>query len=205
MKIRLETENDYNEVENLVRNTFWNIYRPGAYEHYIVHNLRNHESFIKELAYIIEKDNKIIGHINYSKGKIIYKDKEINAIILGPISIDKEFQNKGYGTKLIKHTINIIKEKNIPFIIVVGDKKYYHRFGFETASKYNIYLEGTKEDEKSDFFMIKIFNKNKIDFKKGIFQIPIVFNVNEKDVEEFDKKFEYKERKIIKGQLTEGI
>ena len=85
MIIRLEEEKDYNEVENLVRNSFWNIYRPGAYEHYIVHNLRNHKSFIKELAYIIEKDNKIIGHINYSKGKITHKNRNNNAIILGHI------------------------------------------------------------------------------------------------------------------------
>ncbi len=205
MIIRLEEEKDYNEVENLVRNSFWNIYRPGAYEHYIVHNLRNHKSFIKELAYIIEKDNKIIGHINYSKGKITHKNRNNNAIILGPISIDKKFQNKGYGTKLIEYTLNIIKNKNIPFVFVIGDKNYYQRFGFETASKYKIYLEGTKENDESEFFMIKIFNKNKINFEKTIFQIPEVFNVNEKDVNEFDKKFENKEKKIIKGQLNEGI
>ena len=72
MKIRLETENDYLEVENLVRNSFWNVYRPGAFEHYIVHHLRNDESFINDLAYVIECDGKISGHINYSVGFIEY-------------------------------------------------------------------------------------------------------------------------------------
>ena len=70
MIIRLEEETDYLEVENMVRNSFWNIYRPGAFEHYIVHNLREDESFIKDLAYVVEVDDKIIAHINYSKGKI---------------------------------------------------------------------------------------------------------------------------------------
>lgn len=88
MKIRLENEKDYQEVENLVRNAFWNIYRPGAWEHYIVHNLRNDPSFVKELAYLIEKDKKIIGHINYSYGTISYADGESErGLILGPISI----------------------------------------------------------------------------------------------------------------------
>ena len=38
--IRLEEEKDHIKVENIVRDAFWNVYRPGAYEHYIVHNLR---------------------------------------------------------------------------------------------------------------------------------------------------------------------
>lgn len=71
MIIRLENEKDYLEVENLVRDSFWNIYRPGAYEHYIVHHLRNDSSFIKDLAFVMEIDNRIIGHINYSIGNRI--------------------------------------------------------------------------------------------------------------------------------------
>ena len=74
--IRLENENDYLSVEEMVRNSFWNIYRPGAFEHYIVHNLRNDKSFIRELAYVIECDGEIIGHINYSWGLIDYDEEK---------------------------------------------------------------------------------------------------------------------------------
>ena len=56
--IRLEEEKDHLKVETLVRDAFWNVYRPGALEHYIVHNLRNDSSFLKNLAYVIEKDNE---------------------------------------------------------------------------------------------------------------------------------------------------
>ena len=112
MNIRLENEEDYLKVENLVRDSFWNVYRPGAYEHYIVHNLRNHPSFIKDLAYVIEKDGEIIGHINYSKGQIDYDDADSKeALVLGPISIDKRYQNQGYGTKLIDYTLKLIGER----------------------------------------------------------------------------------------------
>ncbi len=134
--IRLEHEKDYLEVENLVRNSFWNIYRPGAYEHYIVHHLRNHPSFIKDLAYVIEKDGEIIAHINYSMGEINYGDgNSEDAVVLGPVSIDKRYQNQGYGTKLIEYTLKLIDDKDMPFVFVIGDENYYSRFGFESASR----------------------------------------------------------------------
>ncbi|MBQ3473282.1 MAG: GNAT family N-acetyltransferase [Methanobrevibacter sp.] len=213
--IRLEEEKDHLKVETLVRDAFWNVYRPGALEHYIVHNLREDPSFIQELAYIIEKDNEIIGHINYSKGHMnLYKanrygvdikvnDRKGEAIILGPIAINPEYQNQGYGSKLIKHTLKLAREKNIPFVFVVGDDNYYSRFGFESASKYNLFLEGTDTQEENPFFMIKIFEDTfkEEDYDKGIFQNPEVFNVDEKDVDEFDKNFEYKEKRVQEGQL----
>lgn len=201
--IRLENENDYVDVENLVRDSFWNVYRPGAYEHYIVHNLRNDECFIEELAYVIETDGKIIGHINYSKGKITWSNgKCCQAIVLGPISIDNDYQNKGYGSKLIEYTLKLIEKKNIPFVFVIGDENYYSRFGFESASKYNLFLEGTDTSEECPFFMIKVFNRNKIRSDKGIFSNPDVFNVDEKDVDKFDEQFEFREKLILDGQLV---
>ena len=203
MIIRLEEEKDYFKVENLVRNSFWNIYRPGALEHFIVHNLRNHESFIKDLAYVIEKDDKIIGHINYSIGHIITENGEnVDAVVLGPIAIDEEFQNMGYGSQLINFTLEIIKDKDIPFVFVIGDENYYHRFGFESASRYNIFLDGTNPDEECEFFMIKIFASEEINFEKGTFYNPDVFDVDENDVDEFDKKFEFKQKEIQDGQLN---
>lgn len=201
MKIRLENENDYLEVEKLHRNAFWNIYRPGTYEHYIVHNLRNDDSFIKNLGFVIENESKIIGNINYSKGKINYENSSIDAVVLGPIAIDEKYQNQGLGTKLINHTLKLAKEDKIPFIIVIGDENYYSRFGFQSASKYKIYLEGTDLNEENPFFMIKIFDEEKISKDSGIFQNPEVFNVDENKVDEFDKQFEYKEKLVQEGQL----
>lgn len=203
MIIRLENEKDYLEVENLVRDSFWNIYRPGAYEHYIVHHLRNDSSFIKDLAFVMEIDNRIIGHINYSIGEIEFDDGRCeNALVLGPVSIDESYQNKGYGSKLIGYSLKIAENKNNPFVFVIGDENYYHRFGFESASEYNLYLNGTDTNEECPFFMIKIFDDEKISNEKGIFKNPEVFDVDESDVNEFDKKFEFKEKKVIEGQLN---
>lgn len=203
MKIRLENENDYLEVEELVRNSFWNIYRPGAFEHYIVHNLRDDESFIKNLAYVVEIDDKIMGHINYSKGHIDYGDEKLEGVVLGPIAIDKDMQNQGIGSKLIEYTLSIAEDE-FPFVFVIGDEHYYQRFGFESASRYNLYLDGTDADEENPFFMIKLFDDEILCEKEGIFHNPDVFDVDEREVDEFDKQFEFKEKKVLEGQL-EGV
>ena len=216
--IRLEEGEDQSKVENMVRNSFWNVYRPGAYEHYIVHNLRKDSSFINDLAYVIEKDDEIIGHINYSYGKLDFyrknrygvdiKDNQNSgkAAVLGPIAIDSAYQKHGYGSKLIGYTLKLAEEMGIPFVFVIGDENYYSRFGFESASKYNLFLEGTDYDEENPFFMIKIMDNNRNAFKnkdydKAIFSNPKVFDVDEDIVDEFDKNFEYKEKKVLEGQL----
>lgn len=197
--MRLESEKDYFEVEKLVRNSFWNIYRPGAFEHFIVHNLRNHPSFVKNLAYVIEKDDIIVAHINYSIGNINFEDENsCEALILGPVCVDENYQNQGYGSELINFTLDLSKEE-YPFVFVIGDENYYQRFGFESASKYNLFLEGTDFNEENPFFMIKIFEE--ADFKRGTVSIPDVFDVDEKDVDEFDERFEYKEKIVHENQL----
>ena len=67
LTMRLETEKDYRAVEELTREAFWNVYKPGADEHYFVHTMRSHPDFIPELAFVLELDGKIVGNIMYTK------------------------------------------------------------------------------------------------------------------------------------------
>ncbi|MBR1401180.1 MAG: hypothetical protein IJ562_06260 [Prevotella sp.] len=55
MNIRLETPQDYREVENLTRETFWNVYRPGCTEHYVLNQYRCNPGFIPELDFVMER------------------------------------------------------------------------------------------------------------------------------------------------------
>ena len=199
MKIRLEEEDDYLEVEKMVRDSFWNIYRPGAFEHFIVHQLRDDESFIRNLAYVIEEDGKIIAHICYSKGYLQFENQREDAVVLGPVAIAKDYQNQGLGTKLIKFTLDLAED--YPYVFVIGDENYYRRFGFESASKYNIYLDGTDLEEENPFFMIKVFDEDELSEELAIFHNPDVFNVNADEVDEFDRQFEYRKKLVLEGQL----
>ena len=75
LTIRLETEKDYRAVEELTREAFWNVYKPGADEHYYVHQMRNHPDFIPELAFVLELDGRIGGNIMYTKAWLGLKTK----------------------------------------------------------------------------------------------------------------------------------
>ena len=66
-QIRLETADDYRNVENLVRESFWNVYRPGCSEHYVIHVLREDPAFVKDLDFVMEQDGNLIGQNMFVK------------------------------------------------------------------------------------------------------------------------------------------
>ena len=202
MIIRLEEEKDYFETENLTREAFWNLYREGCFEHLIIHNLRKDKSFVKELDYCIEIDNKIIANIVYAKGKLKLENGNIREILIfGPVSVLPKYQKKGYGEKLINYTIEKAKELGFDAIVIMGNPNYYKKFGFESCSKYKIYYEGLDKNEEAPFFMIKILNDNNIENLKGIYSAPDCYKADEKELEEFDKKFPFKIKEKIEGQI----
>ena len=202
MIIRLEEEKDYFETENLTREAFWNVYREGCFEHLIIHNLRKDKSFVKELDYCIEIDNKIIANIVYAKGKLKLENGNIREILIfGPVSVLPKYQKKGYGEKLINYTIEKAKELGFDAIVIMGNPNYYKKFGFESCSKYKIYYEGLDKNEEAPFFMIKILNDNNIENLKGIYSAPDCYKADEKELEEFDKKFPFKIKEKTEGQI----
>ena len=140
--IRLETENDYRETENLAREAFWNIYVPGCSEHYLAHTMRTHKDFIPELDYVIEKDGKIIGSVMYTKG--VLKDEngeEIKVISFGPLCVHPDYQRMGYGKKLLHYTFEKAMELGYEAIIIFGNPGNYVARGFKSCHKYNVVLE----------------------------------------------------------------
>ena len=83
--IRLEKSDDHREVENLTREAFWNVDRPGCTEDYIGHMLRQDPAFVPELDFVMEKDGKIIGHVMYMRSEICADDgRVIPAMTFGP-------------------------------------------------------------------------------------------------------------------------
>ena len=69
--IRLEEKSEYREVENLVRDSFWNIYRSGCLEHYVINQLRNDPAFVPELDFVMYlKESDEEGNRCSSRGLI---------------------------------------------------------------------------------------------------------------------------------------
>ena len=100
MTIRLETPADYANVENLTREAFWNVYRPGCTEHFVLNQYRSNPDFIPELDFVMEEDGRIIGHVMFSKAELVLPDHTRKpSWTFGPISIHPDYKRRGYGLK----------------------------------------------------------------------------------------------------------
>ena len=130
--LKEEETKDFFENENLTREAFWNVYKPGCDEHFILKLLRDRQSYIKELSLIAFLENKIIGSIVYSK--MFKEGKMLNEIIcFGPISVLPELQKKGIGSLLINETMKKAASLGYKAVLITGNKNYYKKFGFKTC------------------------------------------------------------------------
>ena len=100
--IRLEKKEEYREVENLIRESFWNVYRPGCSEHYVIHVLRDDPAFVKELDFVMEQNGRLIGQNMFMRTVINSDDGgDIDVLTMGPICITPELKRRGYGKLLL--------------------------------------------------------------------------------------------------------
>ena len=201
--LRKETKEDFSETENVTREAFWNKFMPGCDEHLFLHELRDKKSYLPNLSLIAVYNNKIIGAIIYLESQIEdEKGNKIKILTFGPLFVEPNYQRKGIGKLLIKTTIESIKkDTNYPCIIIYGSSKYYPKFGFEPCSKYNIFPEDGKVSDNFMCYELKNCFLNSI--KKGLFILPkdIKFEFSKVEIDEFDKKFPFKEKKIQPGQF----
>ena len=119
--IRRETEADYRNVENLVRESFWNVYRPGCYEHYVIHCYRSDPAFVPELDFVMELDGELIGQVMYVRSEIECDDgRKVPIMTFGPIGIAPEYKRQGYGKRLLDTGISIISSASSCFLRLVA-------------------------------------------------------------------------------------
>lgn len=202
--IRHERKEEYREVENLVRESFWNVYRPGCSEHYVIHVLRDDPAFVKELDFVMEKDGKIIGQNIFMKTTIEADDgKTIDVLTMGPIGIAPELKRKGYGKAILDYSLEKAAEMGFGAVLFEGNIGFYGKSGFDYASKFGIRYHDLPEDADSSFFLCKELIPGYLDGITGVYQTPKGYYVEDADVEEFDKNFPPKEKLKLPGQIFE--
>ena len=201
--IRLETPADHAEVEYLVRESFWNVYRPGCLEHYVLHCLRKDKKFVPELDFVMEKDGRIIGQNIFVKAVICADDgRYIPIMTMGPICIANNLKRKGYGKILLDYSIEKAKEMGVGALCFEGNIDFYGKSGFTYASEYGIRYHGLPKDADSSFFLCKELIPGYLDGVTGEYATPTGYFVDETEAEEFDKQFPYKEKLKLPGQLV---
>ncbi len=200
--IRNERREDYREVENLIRESFWNVYRPGCSEHYVMHVLRDDPAFIKELDFVMEKDGKIIGQNMFMRTVINSDDgRDISVLTMGPICIAPELKRKGYGKLLLDYSLEKAAEMGFGAVLFEGNIGFYGKSGFDYSSKFGIRYHDLPEGTDSSFFLCRELIPGFLDGITGVYQTPEGYYVSDADVEEFDKNFPFKQKLKLPGQL----
>ena len=201
--IRLETPADYAEVENLVRESFWNVYRPGCYEHYLLRCLRNDKDFVPELDFVMEKDGRIIGQNVFVRASIQADDgRDIPIMTMGPICIANDLKRRGYGKILLDYTIEKAKEMGAGALCFEGNIDFYGKSGFTYASEFGLRYRGLPEDVDASFFLCKELIPGYLAGITGEYGPPAGYLIDEAKAEEFDKQYPYKEKLKLPGQLV---
>ena len=200
--IRLERKEDRAKVEELVREAFWNVYRPGCLEHYVLHTMRNAVDFVEELDFVMEKDGEIIGQNVFVKANIKTDDGRVIPIMtMGPICIAPIYKRQGYGKILLDYSLEKAVQMGCGAVCFEGNIEFYGKSGFTYASEYGIRYHGLPDGEDASFFLCKELIPGYLTGITGEYATPQVYFVDEAEVEDFDKRFPYKEKLKLPGQI----
>lgn len=202
LNIRLEEKSEYREVENLVRESFWNVYRPGCLEHYVLHQLRNDAAFVPELDFVMEQEGELIGQNIFVRATIAADDgRSIPIMTMGPICIKNELKRKGYGKILLDYSLEKAAGLGCGAVCFEGNIDFYGKSGFRYASEFGIRYHGLQEGADAPFFMCKELIPGYLDGITGEYATPAGYFVDQKEAEEYDRQFPGKEKKKLPGQI----
>lgn len=200
--IHRESPADYSAVEHLTREAFWNVYRPGCTEHYVVHVLRNDPDFVPELDLVMERDRQLIGHVLYMRARIKADDgREIPMMTFGPISIRPDLQRQGLGKKLLDYSMERARALGAGALCIEGNIEFYGKSGFVVAGTQGIRYHGEPEQEIVPYVLLKELQPGFLDGVTGVYHTPKGYYVDEAAAEVFDRNFPSKEKLKLPGQL----
>lgn len=200
--IRLERPEEYRAVENLIRESFWNVYRPGCSEHYVIHVLRDDPAFVKELDFVMYQDDELIGQNMFMKTIIEADDgRVIPVLTMGPICITPKLKRQGYGKMLLDHSLEKAAEMGFGAVLFEGNIDFYGKSGFGYARNFGIRYHDLPEGADDSFFLCKELVPGYLKGITGIYQTPKGYYVDDADVDSFDKEFPAMERLKLPGQI----
>lgn len=199
---RREKEKDYRAVEYMVRESFWNVYRPGCLEHYVLKHLRNDPAFVPELDIVMEKDGELIGQNVFVCAHIAADDgRQIPIMTMGPICIAPDLQGRGLGKILLDHSLEQAAALGCGAVCFEGDIGFYGKSGFSCASTFGIRYHGLPEGADASFFLCKELSPGYLDGITGEYATPKGYFVEETAAEAFDRHFPKKEKLVLPGQI----
>ncbi len=176
----------------MIKKAFWNLSVPGCNEHYFAHRVRESEDYIPELDFVMEEDGKIIGHILYVKAKLIaYDGTEKEILSFGPFTIHPDYQRKGYGRKLLNHSLEVAEKMGYDAVVIWGNPENYACYGFKNCKRYQVCLE---KDVYPVALMVKVLTDGALSDKIWKYVESPAHQMDESGFEAFDSTFEPMEK-----------
>ena len=204
--IRRETEQDHRIVETLIRESFWNVYRPGCLEHYVIHRLRDDPAFVPELDLVMEGDGRIIGQNMFMRAEIRADDgRTIPIMTMGPICITPELKRRGFGKRLLDDSLERAAALGCGALCFEGNIRFYGKSGFTYAREFGIRYHDLPEGADDSFFLCRELIPGYLQGVTGEYAPPEGYFCAEREPEEFacfDALFPPKEKRVQPGQLT---
>ncbi len=152
--VRGEKKSDYNDIFEINRLAFGR-----EDEGKLVNDVRKTKNYEFGFSLVAIKEEKIIGHVLFSKAFIVHRGRRFKCLALGPIAVHPEHQRKGIGKILIEEGLERAKEVGFGAVVVLGDPVYYEKFGFKPAAGNKLRVSFGVPAEN---FLVKEINKNSL-------------------------------------------
>ena len=164
---------NYNEVTELIRESFSQSEHGYGNEAELVDKIRNEEGYIKDLEIVAFEDGKITGHGLLSEVSIVNQSQSFKGLVLAPLDVLPAYQGKGIVAAILLELEKRAKILDYSFISILGHESYYPRFGYVPASQYQIQAPFEVPNEN---FMIKELIDGRLEGKSGVIQYSEAFN-----------------------------
>lgn len=206
IEIRPTRPDEFRKTEELVREAFWNVYRPGCTEHFVPHCLRKDPAFVPDLDLVLTLDGLLAAQIVFVRSCIdCGKGAVIPVMTFGPVCVAPAYRKRGLGTLLLLEAMNRAKGLGVGALCITGDIAFYQRLGFTYASDFSIrYRDADSNDPVVPYFLAKELQPGFLTGVRGTYVDPVVYFAAqrfEKDFKRFEATFPAKDTKVLPGQL----
>lgn len=185
--LRTELSSDYRATENTVREAFWNVYAPGAAEHYLLHCLRKSPDYMPRLATVAVCGDTVVGAIACAAGSIrTDAGHTLGVVTVGPLGVLPDWQRRGIGGMLLDRTAALAAMQGHSALVLCGDPAYYSHRGFASAETYGI---RTADDMFFDALQLRELSPGALKGCAGNYHESPDYAINEADVAAFDAAF----------------
>lgn len=158
IRIRSEKPDDVRRVRRITELAFGQ-----PLEADLVDRLR--ESCPEALSLVAE-DDAVVGHILFTPVVVESEARRVVGMGLAPMAVLPDRQREGIGSQLVRHGLDLLRERGCPFVVLVGHPEYYPRFGFEPASKHG--LASQWEGMTDEAFMVLVLDVAAMEGVSGV-------------------------------------